>query len=421
MRYFIFLLILPILIFCWTEPINLSQNPLADINPQGCRIWALNSFYTCLVWQRGQEGLYNIFARFSTRVGEWEREIAITNDSIGSNENPVVAYDARRNKVWVAWQKNINNNWEIFVTRGDPINGFELPHRLTFSPASDINPSIVVASDTVWVVWERQNQQILAKFYDGENWSDSLIIDFGNDPFVSEPKIFVRYQHPIVIFRKWSRCFSHIYYSEYLNGQWTLPAVVCDVGHNYNIEINGWKFPPPWGGVIIVWYNLETNDIFKTGFDTFNIWYPITNDSAIIDNYPTILFFDVPVFNQIPPYLIAWQRENGIYSQSWWGGVFPIDTTFLCEKPCLTVMGITCVWCLYQKNINGNYEIFGSYIYYSGIQEQSVKKGLPLKKKLIAFRNPQVNLFYEYKIYNPLGRKISKNQFKAGIYFLIKR
>ena len=149
MKYFIFLLILPILIFCWTEPINLSQNPLADINPQGCRIWALNSFYTCLVWQRGQEGLYNIFARFSTRVGEWEREIAITNDSIGSNENPVVAYDARRNKVWVAWQKNINNNWEIFVTRGDPINGFELPHRLTFSPASDINPIIVVVSDTV--------------------------------------------------------------------------------------------------------------------------------------------------------------------------------------------------------------------------------------------------------------------------------
>jgi len=122
--------------------------------------------------------LYNIFARFSIRVGEWEREIAITNDSIGSNENPVVAYDAGRNKVWVAWQKNINNNWEIFVTRGDPINGFELPHRLTFSLASDINPGIVVVSDTVWVVWERQNQQILTKFYDGESWSDSLIIDF---------------------------------------------------------------------------------------------------------------------------------------------------------------------------------------------------------------------------------------------------
>jgi len=84
-------------------------------------------------------------------------------------------------------------------------------------------------------------------------------------------------------------------------------------------------------------------------------------------------------------------------------------------------MGTTCVWCLYQKNINNNYEIFGSYIYYSGIQEQVVKKDLSLKKKLIAFRNHQVNFFDKYKIYNPLGQEISKNLFKAGVYFLIKR
>jgi hypothetical protein len=420
MRYLIFLLILPILIFCWTEPINLSQNPLVDINPQGCRIWNLSSFYTCLVWQRGEEGLYNIIARFSTSVGEWGREIPITNDSLYSNENPVVAYDERRNKVWVAWQKNIDNNWEIFVTSGDPVNGFELSYRLTSSPAFDINPTILVISDTVWVVWERESQQILAKFYNGENWSESLMIDFGNDSFVSEPKLAIRYHHPLVIFRKWSRYFSHIYYSEYLNGQWTSPRVVCDVGHNYNVEINGQVTSPP-GGVIIVWHNLETNDIFKTGFDSFNYWYPVTRDSNIVDNYPTILFFDVPVFNQIPIYLIAWQRGNGIYSQSWWGEIFPVDTTFFCEKPCLTAMDFTCIWCLYQKNINGNYEIFGSYVYYSGIYEQLLKKDSFLKKKIVAISNQPVNVFDKYKIFNPLGQEIISKPFKAGVYFLIKR
>lgn len=414
MRHIIYLM-LPFLIFSWTGPINISQNSLNDINPQVCRIW--NPFsYTCVVWQREEGNLYNIFARFSTQIGEWGPERRITNDTIYSNENPVVAYDNIRNRVWVAWQRNLNDNWEIFVTYGDPNNGFAIPYRLTNSLNRDINPTIFCIRDTVWVVWESwgDSSLILGKFYNGEEWSDSIIIAYNG--FLSEPKLSIRYNHPILIFRKWSRCFSHIYYSEYINGNWTEPAVVCSSGHNHTIEINGNSFFYP-GGVIIVWYNLETQDIFRTAYDTFHLHYNITNDTNIGDIYPSVLLFDVPVFNQMP-YIIVWQRENKIYSRFWYSSQsIPVDTNFICEKPILTAMGTTCVWSIYQKNINGNYEIFGSYIYYSDIKE-NIKKSIPQKKIVLSKKSFD---FKGYKIYNSLGRKVKNySSLPCGVYFILK-
>lgn len=419
MKYIVYL-IFPFLIFSWTTPINISQNPLKDINPQVCRLW--NPFsYTCVVWQREEGNLYNIFARFSTQIGEWRPEIRITDDSICSNENPVVAYDEIRDKVWVAWQKYLNNNWEIFLTSGDPINGFSLPHRLTNSAnRDDVNPTIFCIRDTVWVIWEswgdRDSSFIIGKFYNGEAWSDSIIIAQGG--FLSEPKVTIRYNHPIVVWRKWSRCFSHIYYSEYINGNWTQPAVVCTSGHNYTIEINSNSLFYP-SGVIIVWYNSETRDIFRTAYDTFNLHYNITNDTDIVDVYPAVLIFDVPVFNQMP-YIIVWQRENKIYSHFWDGSQFiPVDTTFICEKPTLTAMGSICIWCIYQKNINGNYEIFGSYIYESDIKENIDKRPFIFQKKIVLSK--KFFNFKEYKIYNPLGRRVKNySSLPSGVYFILK-
>ncbi|MEM2174838.1 MAG: hypothetical protein QXI58_04370 [Candidatus Micrarchaeia archaeon] len=421
MKYIVYL-VFPFLIFSWTTPINISQNPLNDINPQVCRLW--NPFsYTCVVWQREEGNLYNIFARFSMQIGEWGQEIRVTDDSIYSNENPVVAYDEIRNKVWVAWQKNLGNNWEIFVTSGEPNNGFSPPYQLTNSAnRDDKNPTIFCIRDTVWVIWESWGDSsfILSKFYNGDEWSESIIIAQcgASEAFLSQPKITIRYSHPIVIWYKWSRCFSHIYYSEYINGNWTQPAAVCTSGHNYTIEINNNSLFY-LSGVIIVWYNNETQDIFKTAYDTFNLHYNITNDTDIVDIYPSVLIVDIPVFN-LMPYIIVWQRENKIYSHFWYASQFiPVDTTFTCEKPTLTAMGSTCVWCVYQKNINGNYEIFGSYVYYSDIKEDINKKPSILRKKIILSK--KYFDLKKYKIYNPLGKEVKNCSYlPLGVYFILK-
>ncbi|MDH5185733.1 MAG: T9SS type A sorting domain-containing protein [candidate division WOR-3 bacterium] len=423
MKYLLFIII-PSLALSWNTPINLSQMYGDDINPQVCRSWNYLT-HTCLVWQRRIGETWNIFARFSNWEG-WDSIIRVTLDSCNNsdNENPAVAYtDFWRNKAWVVWQKSFGNNWEIFAAQGDT-SGFDSPYQLTnSSDCRDENPSVFVISDTVWVTWQLSSAietiptRILAKFFNGTNWSDDFIIDQSQDPFCTNPKIHVRHNHPIIVYAKESRCYSHIYYSEYLNNFWTMPIVVCDSsGYNYNPEVIG-EGPPLMmdSGAIILWHNFGSNDVFNTAYDTFNVHYRITCDS-IVDISPTAITFDAPTLFEMMT--IAWRRGDYIYSTFYYSPeLVPVDTTGACDKPCLTADVFTRVWCIYQKYVGSDWEIFGTYEAY-GIEE---KQSNQIKaKRLISFN--QLASFLRdkrYQVYDITGRVIRNNtDLRSGIYFI---
>ena len=424
MKYLLFL-ILPSLVLSWNQSINLSQWSGDDINPQVCRIWSYYAYQNCFVWQRLTTEAWNLFARFSTSPDEWGTIIPVTFDSSYDNENHAVAYNYERNKAWVVWQKNIEfNNWEILAVQGDTV-GFDTAFRLTNSSnRQDENPSVFVIKDTVWVTWQSNSSEtsyskILAKYYDGTNWSEDFVVDQGNDPFVSNPRINARSNHPIIAYRKWSRSFSHIYYSEYLNNQWTFPAIVCDSsGYNYDPEVicDFVPYASSFFGAIILWDNLTSRDIFRTAYDTFNLHYRITEDTAVTDISPSAINFLLPTLRFYPT-MIAWQRGDYIYSKfEDFPEFVPVDTTALCSKPCLTAMGGT-HWCIYQKNVGGNWEIFGTYEA-CGIEEKPSNR--VKTKNLIPF-NQLVSFLREkpYKVYDITGRAIKNyTNLRSGLYFL---
>jgi len=370
----------------WSPPIDLGINGVDDINPQACRVQVLWGLRIVVVWETYLDGNADIFSRFSEE-STWSDTFRITSD-VGEDIFPRVAYDGARDCFWCAWRHQGAGSGDIFVSQGNEMTGWTMPYQLTSDPLDDDLPAVCVINDTVWVVWQRGNivgvstsfMNIYASCYDGTGWSVPYPLTTDTNLVNRSAKICMWYDEPLVVWEK----SGDIYYCEYQSGSWQAPQPITnDVYQDLNPEIS--SFMEYWG----VWVTWQTNrdgnyEIYTTACDTFDVHYRKTfNDSA--DITPSPIQFIAIGRQEGPPITAFSTNRNGngdiytIFSLGYPGDtLIQVDTSDAVDiLPVMT--GNLYLWVIWQTNRNGDWDIYGSYIYLDAIQEQglSVSRLMP--------------------------------------------
>lgn len=108
-----------------------------------------------VIWSANRGGNFDLWARYK-KDGRWSPEIRITSDP-GADINPVAVTDST-GRVWIAWQAFRGDNLEILAAAQDgatPGDRFTAGQRVSFSPASDWDPSIAAGpKGEVAVTWD---------------------------------------------------------------------------------------------------------------------------------------------------------------------------------------------------------------------------------------------------------------------------
>ncbi|KPJ71954.1 hypothetical protein AMJ52_08015 [candidate division TA06 bacterium DG_78] len=368
----------------WSPPIDLGIEGVNDINPQACRAQVLDDLWIVVVWESNLNGYDDIFSRFSNG-STWSDTFRISTD-VFMDESPSVAYDPARDCFWCVWHYYGSGNDGIYVSQGSEINGWSPPHQLTSDTLMEDLPSICVISDTVWVVWQRglligdsvSFMNIYASYYDGTSWSTPYPLTNDSEVVNCRPKINIRYDHPLVVWQKIESA-SNIYYTEYLNGSWQIPQPITDDTYfNANPEIASLG---QYSGIWIVW---ETNrdgnyEIYTTAFDTLNVQYRRTfNDSA--DITPSPLPFMAIGRQEGPPITAFSTNRNGnydvytLFSLGYPGDtLIQVDTSRADDVWPVMTGSLMYLWVFWQTNRDGDWDIYGSYIFIDRVQEDGKK------------------------------------------------
>ncbi len=366
-----------LIFFQWSYPINLGIPGVDDMNPQTCREWDILS--ACLVWQAYIGDDWEIFSRIIN--GTWTDTMRIAAGA-GADINPSVAFDPVRSCFWCAWQKYTDTNWEIYVSSRAGYGAWTIPLRLTNNTINDASPSVCVVGNNVWIVWQRGNN-IYSCYYNGTSWSSPIPITNDASSIMNDnPKVCRRNNHPFVV---WTRD-RDIYYSEYINNTWQIPQVIAP--HSANDTLPEFAFidynDPYWPGVWVFWQsNRDGNyEIYRTGFDSMNVFYRVTYNNAD-DITPNPLCFFIVVREVVPPLVGFSTDRNGnfdIYSLMAIGmtgyDTIPVDinpaqdilpvTTYVNGWPCY-------LWIFWQTNRNTDWDIYGSFEdIYSDINEYNI-------------------------------------------------
>ncbi len=429
----------------WSPPIDLGIDGVDDINPQVCRVQVLWDLQISVVWESYLNGNADIFSRFGDGA-TWSDTFRVTDD-ICDDIYPRMAYDDVRDCFWCAWQRHGAVSDEIYISQGNETAGWSVPYQLTSGPLDDQLPAVCVVNDTVWVVWQRGNMigastpfvNIYASYYDGTAWSMPYPLTNDTDLVNRSARICMWYDGPLVV---WERS-GDIYYCDYQNGSWQTPQPITnDVYEDVNPEqasfMDGW-------GVYVVWQtNRDGNyEIYSTALDYFNVHYRKTySDSA--DITPSPIRFIAIGRRDGPPITAFSSNLSGnddIYTLFSLG--YPGDTLIQVDASSgddvLPVMtgNIFYLWVIWQTDRNGDWDIYGSYIYLDAIQEQVLSVSRPVPH---ISPNPSRTLFTVHspvpinciKIYDALGKlvrtstvshggeriEISSRELTSGVYFV---
>jgi hypothetical protein len=376
----------------WAGPYRLTDSPADDINPSACKDWLWCNM-TCLVWQTHRSGNWDIYSRFCTFMNGngWGPEMPVCTTS-GDDINPAVAFcnDWQDHpSYWCVWERpdsaGHGSIWGSFITWRDE---WWPPVRIAATSVDTAWPSVVVVlgppEDTVWVAWldndGSEGSIIRYSFYDRDSWHMPAVAVYD-----SVPMRHVRIgrgrssrhnwaEYPLLV---WERLGGDIYYSEYVNGAWTLPAPVApSPARDRNPDVISSReasFLGPW----ITWESTRDGDtaIYGTAADTFSIgrrWCDATAAGANFQPSGTAAEFTTRFWE---PLVAVWVSDRGgnpdIYSTGQFGGsdIFVDNDTATDLSPTLTTFGVTMLWCCWQSNRTGNWDIFGSYIYCVGLEE----------------------------------------------------
>ncbi|MEO0080212.1 MAG: hypothetical protein ABIK44_06010 [candidate division WOR-3 bacterium] len=377
----------------WTGPFQLTTSDSSDINPSVCKEWVSGNM-TCLVWQTNRNGNWDIYSKFCQfyNGNGWGPEIPVSRDP-AHDVNPVVAACndfSEHPSFWCAWERKdspiVGSIWVAFYTFRDTWLTYERVGRTINIGGDSAEPSMIVIKgstrDTAWVIWRNQDTSgssfISYCYHDGDSWSEPGVI--------AASSVEMRHArlgrgcgsrnqwHPYPVVT-WEQQ-GDIYYSEYLNGAWSSPAQVApspalDLNPDV-VSSQGWLAPYGW----IVWQSDRDGDtaVFGTRCDTFSLcdrWCDRVNAGS---NWtpaasPAAFTTDEPPWDVMPAWVSDRRGNPDIYS-TWSGHDVPVDTSSAVDLcPTVTVMGMTQVWCCWQSNRSGNWDIFGSYIYAVGVEE----------------------------------------------------
>jgi hypothetical protein len=409
----------------------LTTDQGSDINPSACNEWS-TTYVTCMVWQTNRNGNWDVYSEFCTFLNGngWGPETPVCADS-AEDVNPAVAccndsWD--HPSFWCIWERRespvAGGIWASFAAFGDSWRPPQQVGRYVNTAGDSAWPGVVVirndAAETAWAVWACRDTDAWYIEYsynaDG-SWITPGIIAAQHEPIhhVRLGKGRSGYRDcPLVVWE--SR--GDIYASENADGYWIEPE---EVAHSTALDRNpdvvscfGYEFGP-W----IVWESTRDGDtaVFGTAEDTFSIARRLCDTTGSGNNYaPCGTPAEYPI--DYGHYLATWVSDRDGNANIYSGySLFPnsdicVDPDPAVDvNPAITTFGFTMNWFLWQSNRSGNWDIWGSYIYVTGVAETSNAEVRTMNPATILGGVPAGAV-----VFDAMGRRVVSA--KPGVYFV---
>lgn len=363
----------------WHGPFQLTTNSASDIRPSAPRDW-LATGGPALVWQTNRNGNWDIYSRFDSSVNRWGPEIPVCLAQ-ANDVNPVMAGSSV-----CVWEREEGDTLSGIRTACYGGHGSWLDSgRIGLSrhaPDDWAEPSVTLIDGVAWAVWLNDDSLGHAIYYSFQNdsfWSyparavgDSGMLRharIGRGVVPGQPGVAC----PLLVWEK----AGDLFYSMCINYSWAAPA---EVAHSAALDLNPDVISVsemlqegPW----IVWQSTRDGDtaIFVTSPDSFERGHRVCEPGPVGANTnPAGIPVAFPADNW-EARAEAWVSDRGgnpdIYSSV---NLDSLDVLVnadpaLDSNPVLTASDFTLLWCFWQSNRSGNWDIYGSYVYETGLDE----------------------------------------------------
>jgi hypothetical protein len=395
----------------WQGPYQLTTDGASDINPSVCREWVVPNI-TCMVWQTNRNGNWDVYSRFCNyeQGNGWQSEEPVTL-SAADDINPAVACDNVRNSpsYWCVWERTesptLHTIRAAFHATLDQWTDTTLLATIPLAPGENAEPSAIVLNgaglDTAWVVWrghDTDGYYIGYAYHVGTAWSQPGIAVSSSTPLnhVRIGRASPYWPHcPLLVWETQ----DNIFFSEYVSGAWTTPTEVApSPAVDRAPEVISISLMEGVGGPWIIWQSTRSGDtaIYATTPDSAGVAHRWCNSAPCGVNLgPSGVPVAFPTLDQGEYCIAVWTtNRNGnpdIYSAAPFTGLsdIPVDINpALDSNPVITAMSATEIWCCWQSNRSGNWDLWGSFIYATGIAERSGLSPLPRQSDCRAQPNP---------------------------------
>lgn len=377
----------------WTGPFQLTNDTFADINPSACQEWVAG-WNTYLVWQTNRNGNWDIYAKFCTMMqgNGWGADESVSTDS-ADDLNPAVAacndQYTDHPSFWCVWERRespvVGTIWASFITFREDWQAPVQVGRYIHTDGDSAEPRVIVIRnnevDTAWVTWtshDTDGWRIECAYHAGDSW-------YGPWPAVTSPNPIRHarlgrghrgryYGCPLLV---WDND-DNVYYAEYLDGIWQAPQEVAhSEAMDRNPDVMSYCLMPFELGPWITWESARDGDtaVYGTAMDTFSIGRRWCNPTGAGTNHAPCGTPAAYTADYWEDAAVAWVSDrNGnldIYSRTFFSDddAYVDDDPAADINPTLTTLGVTEHWCIWQSNRSGNWDIWGSYIYATGVEE----------------------------------------------------
>ena len=436
----------------WTGPFLLTGSG-DDVNPSACKEFLAGGL-TCMVWQKSDLDCWNIYSSFCNLYNGngWDQEQRITRDSALDNVNPAVA-------CLNDWQDH-PSYWCVWEHREGPVTGSIMASFITFrdswSPPAVIGraihtdgdsamPGIITiegtSADTVWVAWRNHDTGgtfVSYVFHVGDSWSRERIAVSAQDLKHARLGRHGNWYgcRPLLV---WEQA-GDIWCSIYESGAWSVPAEVAPstAADRAPDVVSG-----AMGPTYIVWQSDRDGDtaIYITHSDTFSLGQRACDTSGAGRNWSPAGADIVFTTRDYLYCIVAWVTDrNGnsdIYTGAGAQDVYVDLDSADDRSPVVTCMdnlyGSQMAWVLWQSNRGRDWDIYGSFVCNSGMEENRKPQASGSKLGATVVRGvlrltPASSLKLQASSYlvNEAGRKVMDlmpgpndvRRLAPGIYFV---
>jgi hypothetical protein len=378
----------------WTGPFQLTNDTCDDVNPSACPEW-VSGTNTYLVWQTDRNGNWDIYARPCQVMhgNGWGADQPVCTDP-ADDLNPSVAtcneLGPDPTGFWCVWERResplVGSIWASSNPSGV---GWERPEsvgRYIHTDGDSAKPRIIIIRDPgvdtawVWVVWtchDTDGWRLEYAHHAGGSWHGPYVAITSPDP-IRHARLGRGYHDreygcPLLAWES----DDDIFCAEYPDTAWTAPA---EVAHSDSLDRNpdvlSYCWMPLWLGPWIVWESTRDGDtaIYGTATDTFSVGRRWCDSNAAGNNYaPCGTPAAYTANDWFEMAAVAWVSDrNGnsdIYAHVLSGDAYVDNNPATDVNPTLTTMGLTQNWCVWQSNRSGNWDIWGSFVYVTGVEE----------------------------------------------------
>ena len=375
----------------WTGPYLLSDS-LGGINPSACKEWVPGDT-TCMVWQSFASGRrWDVFGKLcscadgngwgsaawiSGNLNAVNPAVACVSD--GLSGSPVFCcvweHPAGRSDVYAQFD-TAGRAWSSRFLVGSGLTG----------GIDSVWPQVMAVRhgnlyDTAWVTWtclDTDGWHIDYSYNGGDSWTTQRAAVVQAES-IRHARLGRGHQGldagcPLLVWET----HGDIFYTEYLDGSWQVPQEVAhSAAPDRNPDVVSYTNVPFPLGPWITWESCRDGDtaVYGTAADTFSIGRRWCDSNGAGNNYAPCGTPAAYTMDYWEPAAAAWVTDrNGnpdIYSRT----LFSDDDGYVDRdtaddvNPTMTTIGLTEHWCIWQSNRSGNWDIWGSYIYATGVEE----------------------------------------------------